>query len=232
MGVGPDTVAVFQGMDPIAGSPNAGPDGAIAAGGLATSHTPSTPTPGSIVLARHGEPALSRRIRLNAEGYRRWWAAYEEGGILAGQTPPAELLDLARHADIIFASTRRRAVETAEAIVGTKIFIRDPMFVEAPLPPPPLPAFMTFNPQSWGVIARLVWWLGYHGGQETRAEAQGRARAASERLSAAAQNGADVLLLAHGFFNLMVGLELKRLGWRRMQDRGFKYWATRRFERP
>jgi hypothetical protein len=29
----------------------------------------------------------------------------------------------------------------------------------------------------------------------------------------------------------MVGLELKRRGWRRMQDRGFKYWATRRFER-
>jgi hypothetical protein len=39
-------------------------------------------------------------------------------------------------------------------------------------------------------------------------------------------------LVAHGFFNLMVGLELKRLGWRRMEDRGFKYWATRRFERP
>jgi broad specificity phosphatase PhoE len=184
------------------------------------------------VLARHGEPALSRRIRLNAAGYRRWWAAYEEGGILAGQTPPAELLDLARHADIIFASTRRRAVETAEAVVGGKTFVRDPMFVEAPLPPPPLPGFLKLGPKAWGVIARFTWWFGYHGGQETRAEAQGRARAASERLVAAALNGADVLLLAHGFFNLMVGLELKRLGWRRMQDRGFHYWATRRFERP
>jgi len=226
MGVGPDTAAAFQGIDPIGG-----PDGAIASGGLAAPHYPTAPQVGSIVLARHGEPALSRRIRLNAAGYRRWWAAYEEGGILAGQTPPAELLDLARHADIIFASTRRRAVETAEAVAGGKIFIRDPMFVEAPLPPPPLPGFLKLGPKSWGVIARFTWWLGYHGGQETRAEAQGRARAASERLAAAALSGADVLLLAHGFFNLMVGLELKRLGWRRIQDRGFKYWATRRFER-
>jgi hypothetical protein len=122
-------------------------------------------------------------------------------------------------------------VETAEAVVGGKTFIRDPMFVEAPLPPPPLPGFVKLGPKSWGVIARLFWWLGYNGGQETRQEAQRRARAASERLAAAAAGGADVLLLAHGFFNLMVGLELKRRGWRRLEDRGFTYWATRRFER-
>jgi broad specificity phosphatase PhoE len=73
--------------------------------------------------------------------------------------------------------------------------------------------------------------FGWHGGEETFAESKRRARAASERLVTAALNGADVLLVAHGFFNLMVGLELKRLGWRRMEDRGFKYWATRRFER-
>jgi broad specificity phosphatase PhoE len=225
MGVGPDTAAAFQGMDPPAGR-----EGATAAG-VAPPSYPAAPKPGAIVLARHGEPALSRRIRLNAAGYRRWWAAYEEGGILAGQTPPAELLDLARHADIIFASTRRRAVETAEAVAGGKLFIRDPMFIEAPLPPPPLPGFLKFSPKSWGVIARFSWWLGYHGGEETRAEAQVRAMAASERLDAAASSGADVLLLAHGYFNWMVGRELTRLGWRRMQDRGFKYWATRRFER-
>ncbi len=226
MGVGPDTAAAFQGIDPITGS-----DGGLATSSLAGAPSPSAPKPGSIVLARHGEPALSRRIRLNAAGYRRWWAAYEDGGILAGQTPPTELIDLARHADIIFASTRRRAVETADAVVGGKNFVRDAMFVEAPLPPPPLPGFLKLGPKAWGTIARFTWWFGYHGGQETRAQAQARARAGSERLAAAALNGTDVLLIAHGFFNLMVGLELKRLGWRRVQDRGFKYWATRRFER-
>ena len=227
MGVGPETVAVFQGMD------QAGrPDGGVAAGGCSSPPYPSPTAPGSIVLARHGEPALSRRIRLDAPAYRRWWSAYEDGGILAGQTPPAELLDLAREADVIFVSTRRRAIETAEAVVGGKTFIRDAMFVEAPLPPPPLPGFMKLGPKAWGFIARATWWCGYHGGQETRVQAQARARAASIRLASAAQGGADVLLIAHGWFNLMVGLELKRLGWRRMEDRGFKYWATRRFERP
>ena len=187
--------------------------------------------PGVIVLARHGEPALSRKIRLNAEGYRRWWAAYEEGGILSGQTPPAELMELARRADVVFASERRRAVETAEAVVNGKTFVRDPLFIEAPLPPPRIPGFIRLNPRVWGVISRFAWWISHRHGQETRRDAQERAREAARRLIQAAEQGKHVLVLAHGFFNGMVGVELNRQGWRCVEDKGFRYWATRRFER-
>ena len=190
----------------------------------------SSANQGAIVLARHGEPALSRRIRLTADGYRRWWAAYEEGGILEGQIPPACLLELARSADTIFASTRKRAVETADAVVQGKHFIRDPVFIEAPLPPPSLPAFIKLKPVTWGFLARVVWWFfGHHEGEETRGEAAVRARCAAERLIEASKGGATVLLLAHGFFNLMVGRELRRRGWRKSGGRGHKYWNTRRF---
>ena len=186
--------------------------------------------PGSITLARHGEPALSRRIRLDAAGYRRWWAAYEEGGILPGQTPPDGLLALAREADVIFASTRRRAVETAHAVVGGKAFVRDPLFVEAPLPPPRLP-WMRFGPRTWGVLSRTAWWLGGHAGEESRPAAQARAREAADRLVRAAETQGRVLVLAHGFFNHMVGRELRKRGWRLAEDRGYRYWSLRRFER-
>ncbi len=185
---------------------------------------------GMIVLARHGEPALSRRIRLTAEGYRRWWAAYEEGGILADQSPPSPLLELARGADFIFASTRKRAVETALAVVQGRQFVRDPVFIEAPLPPPPLPAFIRLKPRTWGFLARTAWWFfGHHEGQETRKEAHVRAAAAADRLIAKAKEGKTVLVLAHGFFNLMVGRELKRRGWLQRDGRGYAYWTTRRY---
>jgi broad specificity phosphatase PhoE len=187
--------------------------------------------PGAIVLARHGEPALSRKIRLNSSGYRRWWAAYEAGGILSGQTPPAQLMELARGADAIFASTRPRAVETAEALVFGKSFVRDPLFIEAPLPPPRFPAFIRFNPRIWGVLSRFVWWVSHRHGEETRQQAQERARQAARRLVEAAETGQQVLVIAHGFFNGMVGVELTRMGWRCVEDKGFRYWATRRFER-
>lgn len=187
--------------------------------------------PGSITLARHGEPALSRRIRLDSAGYRRWWAAYEEGGILPGQTPPDGLMTLARDADVIFASPRRRAVETAEAVLAGKHFVRDPLFVEAPLPPPRLPRLLRFGPRAWGVMARTSWWFGAHAGEESRPAAQARAREAADRLVRAAESEGRVLVLAHGYFNMMVGRELKKRGWRLAEDRGFKYWALRRFER-
>ena len=186
---------------------------------------------GSISIARHGEPALSRRIKLSAEGYRRWWAAYEEGGILDADSPPAALLDIVRDADVIFASSRRRAVETAEAVVQGREFIRDPMFFEAPLPPPRLPGFIKLGPKIWGTLARFVWWFGHTEGQETRPQAQARAAAVAAKLSDEAVKGHNVVLFAHGFFNYMVGARLRKSGWRRTSGKGHKYWSAHRYVR-
>jgi broad specificity phosphatase PhoE len=186
--------------------------------------------PGAILLTRHGEPALSRRVKLDSEGYRRWWALYEEGGLLAGQIPPAHLLKAAGAAQVV-CSTRRRSVETAQAVRGDGAFTASPLFVEAPLPPPRLPAFLKFRPRTWGVISRLAWWLGHHQGEESRPAAKARARGAAEHLVKMAEGGEDVLLLAHGYFNAMVGFELKRMGWRLVDDPGYAYWSARRFEK-
>lgn len=194
----------------------------------------STPIfkPGSIVLARHGEPALSRKIRLDAAGYRKWWALYEEGGILADQAPPPGLLEVARQADVIFASSRLRAIETARAVCGDRTFTPDEVFIEAPLPPPPLPPFIRLSPKIWGFVARVAWWFfGYGEGDETRAQAERRAAGVAERLIEAASSGQTVLVFAHGFFNTLIERELKPRGWIRTEGRGWRYWSAKRFER-
>ena len=183
------------------------------------------------MLARHGEPALSRKIKLDARAYDRWWAAYEAGGILPGQTPPAALMQAAREADVVFCSTRRRAIETAHALDLAHPVTYDAMFVEAPLPAPLTPAFLRLGPKAWGVITRFLWWFGHSAGQESRRAAWDRARPVADRLAGEAEAGREVLVVAHGFFNGMVGVELTRRGWRCVRDRGFKYWSTRRFEK-
>jgi broad specificity phosphatase PhoE len=188
--------------------------------------------PGAIVLARHGEPALSRRVKLNAAGYRDWWARYEEGGLLEGQTPPELLKRTARDSHTILASTRQRSIETARAVAGDKSVVQDALFIEAPLPPPSLPSWLKLSPRTWGAVARFWWWVfDHHEGQETKAEAKARARRAAQDLIGMAGDGRDVLLLAHGFFNHMIGTELQRLGWRCVKDQGFHYWSVRRFEK-
>jgi len=187
---------------------------------------------GSITLARHGEPALSRKVRLSSVEYRDWWARYEVGGLKAAQTPPSRLLATAREADVILASTRQRAVETAQALAADRVFTQDDDLIEAPLPPPRLPNWFKLSPRKWGVIARFWWWFfNHHQGEETRAEAQTRADAVAATLIERAEAGDDVLVLAHGFFNLMVGRALRRRGWRCTDDGGYRYWSARRFEK-
>jgi broad specificity phosphatase PhoE len=173
---------------------------------------------------------LSRKVKLTSSGYRAWWATYEEGGIRDDNPPPDSLKALAARAVAVFSSTRRRAIETARAVVGDRGFSSDVLYIEAPLPPPPLPDWFRVSPRNWGVIARAAWWLGYGEGGETRAEAEVRAAEAAEALITASASGGEVLLLAHGYFNNMIGIALQRRGWRLVQDQGFNYWSVRRFE--
>ena len=190
------------------------------------------PGSGTITVARHGEPALSRKLTLDAKGYGEFWGKYEEGGLLAGQAPPGHLIDTAKSADVVFVSSRRRAIESAKLVLGDRAFDPDARLIEAPLPAPPWPGFVKMSPRYWGFFSRFWWWwFNHHAGQETRAQATLRAREMARAISAEADAGKNVLVFAHGFFNAMLGLELIRLGWRRVWGRGYKYWSTRRFER-
>ena len=201
---------------------------------MATDSYPDTADrPGAVVLARHGEPALSRKIRLSAREYREWWGRYEIGGLKMDQDAPGPLKALAVNAGFVIASTRLRSVQTAQALTQGRAFAEDPMFIEAPLPPPDWPGWFKLSPRLWGFVARVWWWFfNHHDGQETRAQAQVRADEAARVLVDMASTGQDVLVVAHGFFNGMVGESLKRLGWRCVEDHGFSYWSARRFESP
>jgi broad specificity phosphatase PhoE len=186
---------------------------------------------GAVILARHGQPALSRKVRLSADQYREWWADYEIGGLAEGQAPPEALRLAADRAGFIIASTRLRSVETARAICCGRAFAEDPIFIEAPLPPPHWPGWLKLSPRIWGVVSRFWWWMfNHHDSQESRAEAERRAEEAARQLAQLAAGGQDVLVVAHGFFNTMVGRALTRQGWRCTADGGFRYWAARRFE--
>lgn len=187
---------------------------------------------GAIILARHGEPALSRTVMLTSAEYREFWANYEIGGILPGQTPPARLREFVSEAGTVVSSTRLRAIESARTLVGDRPFELHDALIEAPLPPPHLPSWIRLSPRLWGFLARVWWWyLNHHDGQETRAQAEDRADHAAALLIGLAAGGDNVVVFAHGFFNHLIGRSLRRLGWKLADSEGYKYWSMRRFER-
>jgi hypothetical protein len=95
-----------------------------------------------------------------------------------------------------------------------------------------VPRWVRLSPSVWGFIARFCWWFfNHHEDQESRAQAERRADQAAVLLIDIARSGEDVVVLAHGFFNMMVARALKARGWRLAEGKGYKYWSLRRFER-
>ena len=189
---------------------------------------PSPPQPGPITIARHGKPDADRSAVLDWRRYETWWDDfYQPAGLAAGQVPPDDLIADAAAAQIIFASTLRRAIETAQAVAPGRDLVIDPCFIEAELPPPAMPG--RFKAKTWGVFARCSWWLGFSRGRESRKAADVRAALAARILVEAAESG-PVLLCAHGWFNRMVRPHLRALGWHCVRDGGDHYWSSRRYE--
>ncbi|MBL8537957.1 MAG: histidine phosphatase family protein [Hyphomonadaceae bacterium] len=184
---------------------------------------------GSIVIARHGRPDVDRSVSIDHHEYRSWWAGYDLAGLHPEERPPVELLNQAEKADIIYASTLQRAIHTAQMVAGGREIITDPVFIEAPLPPPPL--WGKRRPGHWGVVARIAWWFGRHEAGESRKDAEVRAEAAVATLTSQALRGQNVLLCAHGWFNRMMRPVLRAQGWREVENRGDQYWSYRRYEK-
>ena len=184
---------------------------------------------GTIVIVRHGRPHVNRKVRITAEQYLAWWEGYDLAGLAPDQEPPQKLRDLAQKADCIFASSLPRAIETAHAVAPGRELTIDPVFIEAPLPPPPIPGKR--SPRRWGVYSRFSWYLGRHAGLESRPEAELRAEAAVATLTARALRGENVMLCAHGWFNRMMRPVLRAQGWRCVHDGGDTYWAYRIYKK-
>lgn len=184
-----------------------------------------------IVIGRHGKPALSRKIFLDAAGYESWWEQYDAGGLAAGQVAPDRLRRVIAGCKHVISSPLRRAMETAaSAAPGRELEVND-LFVEAPLPPPLFPSFVRFRPRTWGAVARFSWWLGFHREHESRQEAEARAELAAGHLITAAEQHGSVAVLAHGWFNRMMRPVLLRRGFVCLRNGGDWHWAFRVYVR-
>ncbi|MEM8771846.1 MAG: histidine phosphatase family protein [Pseudomonadota bacterium] len=189
---------------------------------------------GRIITARHGRPNLDRDLTITAREYGEWWARYDASGLAPDERPPQSLIELAKGAKTVLSSTLPRAIETARQAAGADRHIpADPIFVEAPLPPPPFPGLIKLRPGQWGVVSRSLWFWGFApDGVESHLQSWKRVRKITARLAEHASEG-DVLLCAHGYLNWMIDQQIRREGWVRAErDGGNHYWSWRIYNPP
>ncbi|HEY0105942.1 MAG TPA: histidine phosphatase family protein [Rhizomicrobium sp.] len=184
-----------------------------------------------IVLIRHGRPAIPTNPRTSHAGFRSYIDDYEAAGLDPASAPPEELQDLVKELSAIYTSDRPRSTGSAKALAPNTELIADPLFAEAPLASPRIPLLRLKVP-AWAVMARILWHAGYHPEIENYRKAKHRAAEAADILMKRAGEEGATALVAHGYFNLMIGRELRRRGFRRSGSDRVRYWNAVIYELP
>lgn len=131
---------------------------------------------------------------------------------------------------MVLHSGKARAHQSAQALAPGAELIADPLFVEAPLASPRIPLLRMRVPK-WAVVSRILWHVGYSPKIEGYAKAKTRASDAADILVKRAEKDGQVALVAHGYFNLMIGRDLRRRGFAKSGTHRAHYWNAVIYER-
>ena len=178
-----------------------------------------------IVLIRHGQPHIALSPKTGHAGFSDYIDDYEAAGLAPGSLPPDELRDLVKELTHVFSSDRPRSKESAARLVPHAALTVDPLFAEAPLASPKFP-FLRMAVPKWAVVSRILWHAGFHPEIENPRQARKRAAAAAGILIARAQETGISALVAHGYFNWMIGRQLRKRGFVRTGIHQARYWNT------
>lgn len=187
--------------------------------------------PLKIILIRHGKPAIPTAPVARHHEFRSYIDAYEEAGLDPADAPPEELRDLVRELDAVFTSGRKRAADSAKVLAPNAELIVDPLFVESPLASPRIP-LLKMKVTKWAVVSRLMWYAGFSPKIEGYRKSKRRAKQAADILIKRAQTTGGTALVAHGYFNYLIGIELRRRGFVQAGRHKAKYWNDVTYERP
>jgi hypothetical protein len=83
---------------------------------------------------------------------------------------------------------------------------------------------LKLRPSIWAITLRLLWFFGNSNECESLNKAKFRAKKASQQLIDYAEVNRSVVLVGHGFFNMLIAKELQKRGWKGKRKTGAKHW--------
>lgn len=156
---------------------------------------------------------------------------YQAAGLDTASAPPEELRAAVQGARRVFASDLQRSIDSARALLPQAELVSTPLFTESPLASPRLPAVRMKAP-AWAVVSRIAWHGGFKPGIEGYGQSKNRARQAVELLVAEAESEGTAVLVAHGYFNAILGRALTQRGWRKVAGaHRARFWNAVVYER-
>ncbi|WP_379968844.1 histidine phosphatase family protein [Ectobacillus sp. sgz5001026] len=183
-----------------------------------------------ISLIRHGKSQLTENEKMTCMEFKKWVEKYDHNGVFKESSFPSATLKKIATANIVITSDLKRSIESARLLNPVTKIISDPLFRETELPSNPTKLFdVKLKPNIWAVILRLLWFSGYSKECESLNQTKCRARKASHQLIDYANKYKSVILVGHGFFNMLIAKELQKKGWKGRRKKDAKHWNCTTF---
>jgi hypothetical protein len=180
-----------------------------------------------IALIRHGEPNMVKEGKFTCDEANQYLKCYDSVCIIVPEKP---FFTLNQKEEVkVFSSPINRALTTAQYLFGTdREITTSPDFREFENKISPTDSDRKLPIKIWTTTARLKWMLGggKKNGIESFSDAKKRAKKAAEQLDQSSEENAKVLLTAHGFLNKYIKKNLKKMGWKVVEDTGSDYFGT------
>ena len=183
-----------------------------------------------ISLVRHGESRLLENHKITFAEFNKWVEKYNVTGVFEQSTYPELTIEKVETANFVVTSDLERSIVTANLLNPNVKILSDSVFREAELP-----ANLTIipkvklKPTSWAVLLRLLWLSGYSNKCESLSQAKLRAKKATQQLISYANDHNSIVLVGHGYFNILIAKELKRMGWKGKSKANTKHWKCSTF---
>ena len=183
-----------------------------------------------IILLRHGRPDLELPKKLASKEIVPLIRRYDDAGIAPDSIPPEQSIVVANTVNAVVCSHLRRSVESAKKLTEKHILLSDELFREAALPSSN-GAYPRLNTMTWFFIYRSLWLFGYSQNGESIAITRKRAKLATNKLVAIAEQHESLLFVGHGFINHFISKELKRRGWKGQKKSPREHWEYSSYEK-
>jgi broad specificity phosphatase PhoE len=180
-----------------------------------------------ISLIRHGKSRWIQNDWITCKQFEDWVKRYDEHGVYAEETYPEETKKKLTAATMVYTSDLYRSRESAKLLFPTVEVVSNCLFRETELPKiPGLFSRIKLQPSVWSVMTRCLWFGGYSRKCESLMDAKIRAKRAAEHLDHEARKSQFVVLVGHGFFNILIAKELLQKGWTGAKRPDTRHWQV------
>ena len=183
-----------------------------------------------IILSRHGEPFEFSNDPISADCFSDWIDQYNSAPISENSNPTEQDLAILSECNLCVSSDLRRSKDSVVRLGLNRVVEENALFREAGLPYSHLKTFK-LRPKIWAAIFRVIWYLGYSEGSESKATVKARAEKATNELVRLAEQYDVIVLVGHGIFNRFLATRLLRKGFHGPKSPSSRYWGANVYER-